>query len=273
VLPLEAPTEPVAEAPTDTPVVPPTPVGPPTEPPPTLRDRLRDGSTGPTMVVLQGGAFRMGQNSLAGADTGPEHEVRLDPFLIGSTEVTFQQYDRFVRATGRRFPDDFGWGRANRPVVGVSWSEAQAYADWLTRQTGKRYRLPSEAEWEFAAQAGTRSPFPWGFALEPGRAACFDCRTQWDNRSTAPVGSFAPNAYGLYDTAGNAAEWVADCYAPGYDGAPADGRPRADGNCTNRVARGGAFNKPSSSIKTYARAKFVPETQLSSVGFRVAREP
>ncbi len=274
--PAEPGEEPAAVAliePVEPPVTAVEPVGPPTEPPPTLRDRLRDGSMGPTMVALQGGAFRMGQNSLGGADTGPEHEVRLDPFLIGAYEVTFQQFDRFTRATGRRFPDDFGWGRGDRPVVGVSWSDAQAYADWLTRQTGKRYRLPSEAEWEFAAQAGSRNPFPWGFGIAPGRAACFDCGTPWDNRSTAPVGSFAPNAYGLYDTSGNVLEWVADCYAPGYDGAPADGRPRTDGNCSNRVARGGAFNKPSSSLKTFARAKFVPETRLSSIGFRVAREP
>ena len=269
----EVPSTAPTDTPADAPVVPLPPTAPPAAPPPTLRDRLRDGSLGPTMVVLPGGSFRMGQNSMGGSDSGPEHEVRLAPFLIGAYEVTFQQYDRFVRATGRRFPDDFGWGRGERPVVGVSWSEAQSYADWLTRQSGKRYRLPSEAEWEFAAQAGMRSAYPWGFGMEPGRALCFDCGSQCDNRSTAPVGSFAPNAFGLYDTAGNALEWVADCYVNGYEGAPTDGRPRGDGDCANRVARGGAYNKPAPSLKTIARAKFVPETRLNSLGFRVAREP
>jgi formylglycine-generating enzyme required for sulfatase activity len=248
-------------------------VGPPAEPPPTLRDRLRGGSLGPTMAVLAGGIFRMGQNSMGGSDSGPEHEVRIPPFLIGVFEVTFQQYDGFARATGRPLPEAFGWGRGTRPVVAVSWSDAQAYADWLTRQTGKRYRLPSEAEWEFAARAGVRSSYPWGFSMERGKALCFDCGSQWDNRSTAPVGSFAPSAFGLYDTAGNVLEWVADCYTASYEGAPADGRARVDGGCTNRVARGGAFNKPAASMKTHVRAKFLPESRLNMLGFRVARDP
>jgi formylglycine-generating enzyme required for sulfatase activity len=272
-VPPPAPSEAQSEAqPVVPPVVPLQSVQAPAVPPPTLRDRLRDGSLGPTLASLPGGIFRMGHNSLSGSDSGPEHEVRIAPFLIGTREVTFAQYDRFVRATGRRFPDDFGWGRGERPVVGVSWSDAEAYADWLTRQTGKRYRLPSEAEWELAARAGTRGSYWWGFGLEPGRAACFDCGSEWDNRFTAPVGSFDPSPYGLYDTAGNAQEWVADCYAPSYEGAPADGRPRLDADCTYRVARGGAYNKPSASMRTYARAKFVPETRLNMLGFRVARD-
>ncbi|HYN76460.1 MAG TPA: SUMF1/EgtB/PvdO family nonheme iron enzyme [Lamprocystis sp. (in: g-proteobacteria)] len=260
----------VANPPTDVPIL---PLRPPAQPLPTRRDRLRDGTFGPTMVVLPGGTFQMGQNSLGGADSGPEHAVRLPPFLIGAYEVTFNQYDRFARATSRRFADDFGWGRGERPVVGVTWSDAQAYADWLTRQSGKRYRLPSEAEWEFAARVGARNSYPWGFRMEPGRAVCFDCGSEWDRRSTAPVGSFAPNAFGLYDMAGNALEWVADCYSAGYDGAPTDGRARILGDCTNRAARGGAFNKPSASLKTHVRAKFLSESRLNHLGFRVARDP
>ncbi len=254
------------------PTVPATAAMPPVRPLSVQRDRLRDGSLGPTLAVLEGGTFLMGHNSLSGSDMGPEHEVQIGPFSIGTHEVTFEQYDSFVRATGRRFPDDFGWGRGARPVVGVSWSDADAYADWLTRQTGKRYRLPSEAEWEYAARAGGRGSYWWGFGMEPGRAVCFDCGTQWDNRSTAPVGSFAASGFGLYDTAGNAQEWVADCYAPGYEGAPADGRPRLDGDCTYRVARGGAYNKPSASMRAYARAKLAPDSRLNMLGFRVARD-
>lgn len=247
-------------------VAPPTPVR-------TVRDRLRDGSLGPTLAVLPGGTFRMGANSLSGDDTGPEHEVAIAPFLIGLYEVTFSQYDRFAMATGRSAPEDFGWGRGDRPVVGVSWSGAVAYAAWLSRQTGKRYYLPSEAQWEFAARAGGRGSYWWGFGLEPGRAVCYDCGSAWDKRSTAPVGSYPPNPFGLYDTAGNAMEWVADCYAPSYDGAPTDGQPRTDGDCTYRVARGGAFNKPAASMRVYVRTRLSPETQLNMIGFRIARDP
>jgi len=249
------------------------PLTAPIEPPPTLRDQLRDGSPGPTMVQLDGGRFRMGHNTLSGGDTGPEHDVDVPPFLIGAYEVTFDQYDRFVRATGRRFPDDYGWGRGVRPVVGISWSDAEAYAEWLSNQTGHRYRLPSEAEWELAARGASRGSYPWGYGMQHGRAVCFDCGSQWDNRSTAPVGSFAPNAYGLYDVSGNAAEWVADCYVPGYEGAPTDGRPRLERSCSYRVSRGGAFNKPSKSMRVWSRFKLVPETRLNNLGFRLARDP
>lgn len=267
--------EPAADrAPVETaPAAPLTAATAPLQPPSVQRDRLRNGSLGPALARLEGGTFRMGHNSLGGADTGPEHEVQVGPFSISAYEVTFAQYDSFVRATGRRFPDDFGWGRGDRPVVGVSWSDADAYADWLTRQTGKRYRLPSEAEWEYAARAGGQGSYWWGFGMEPGRAVCFDCGTEWDNRSTAPVGSFAASTFGLYDIAGNAQEWVADCYSPGYEGAPTDGRPRIDGDCTYRVARGGAYNKPAASMRTYVRAKLVPESRLNMLGFRVARDP
>ena len=246
---------------------------PPQEPPPTQRDRLRTGGFGPTMVVLEGGLFRMGHNNLTGGDSGPEHDVQVAPFLIGAYEVTFQQYDRFVRATGRRYPDDFGWGRGTRPVVGISWNDGQAYVNWLSRQTGKRYRLPSEAEWEYAARAGGRGSYWWGFGLEPGRAVCFDCGTRWDNRSTAPVGSFPASPYGLFDAAGNVMEWVSDCYRSGYEDASADGRARVDGDCAFRVARGGAFNKPASSMRTWMRSKFVPDTRLNNIGLRVSRDP
>jgi formylglycine-generating enzyme required for sulfatase activity len=248
-------------------------VSPPQQPPPTLRDRLSVGGHGPTLSRLPSGAFRMGHNTLAGGDTGPEREVRVGAFGIGIQEVTFEHYDRFARAAGRRLPDDFGWGRGDRPVVGVSWSDAQAYVDWLSRQTGQRYRLPSEAEWEFAARGGGRGSYWWGFGLEPGRAACFDCGSPFDSRSTAPVGSFPPSAYGLYDTAGNVMEWVADCYHPSYEGAPPDGQAREDGDCRLRVARGGAFNKPSASMRAYARTKLDPDTRLNNLGFRVARDP
>ncbi|MCG6895855.1 MAG: SUMF1/EgtB/PvdO family nonheme iron enzyme [Thiocapsa sp.] len=245
----------------------------PVAPPPTQRDRLRSGAFGPTLVMLQGGRFQMGHNLTIANDFGPAHEVSIEPFLMGAYEVTFDQFDRFVRSTGRDSPPDFGWGRGSRPVVGVSWDDARAYASWLSRETGRSYRLPTEAEWEYGARAGGRGSYWWGFGLEPGRAVCFDCGSAWDRRSTAPVGSFEPSPFGLFDTAGNVTEWVADCYHASYRDAPGDGRARLDGNCTHRVARGGGFNKPASSMRAYVRERFVPETRLNVLGFRIARDP
>jgi formylglycine-generating enzyme required for sulfatase activity len=205
-------------------------------------------------------------------DRSPAHPVRLGGFLIGAYEVTYAEYDRYARATGSRLPNDFGWGRGPRPVVDVTWDDALAYTRWLSGQTGKTYRLPSEAEWEFAAAGGARTTYWWGFETGVGRAACFDCGSVWDNRSTAPVGSFAANSLGLYDTAGNAMEWVADCYRPGYAGAPADGSPVIADDCPYRVARGGAFNKPARSMGSTFRQRFDPVTRLDMLGFRLARD-
>lgn len=239
----------------------------------TERDRLSDGSGGPLMLVLAGGDFIMGrQMALLNDDEGPAHGVRLGPFAIGATEVTFEEYDRFARATGRRFPGDFGWGRGTRPVVDVSWSDARAYARWLSGRSGRAYRLPSESEWEYAAAAGRRSFFWWGHTAGQGRAVCFDCGTIWDNYSSAPVGTFAPNPLGLYDTAGNVMEWVEDCYHPSYAGAPTNGRAWDEAGCRFRVARGGAFNKPARSMHATARHRFVPETRINALGFRLARD-
>jgi formylglycine-generating enzyme required for sulfatase activity len=239
----------------------------------TVRDPLRNGGFGPLMLAVQGGTFTMGKLiALPTDNAGPAREVSVSEFLISASEVTFQDYDRFVRATGGRSPSDFGWGRGRRPVVDVSWNDARKYADWLSRQTGHRYRLPSEAEWEYAAAAGQRSPFWWGFEPEAGRAVCFDCGSPWDNISTAPVGSFEPNPLGLYDTAGNAMEWVQDCYHPDYAGAPPDGRAWVEGDCRFRVARGGAFNRPARSMHTTARHHFAADTRLNMIGFRIARD-
>jgi formylglycine-generating enzyme required for sulfatase activity len=217
--------------------------------------------------------FAMGSSTnLPYQDEWPLHDVTLGHFLIGVREVTFAEYDHFARSTGARLPNDFHWGRGRRPVVGVSWDDAQGYAQWLSRQTGRRYRLPSEAEWEYAARGDSPKSYWWGNQRGVGRAVCFDCGTAWDNGMTAPVASLAPNPFGLYDTAGNAMEWVGDCWNPDYAGAPADARARADGDCRFRVARGGAFNKPAVSMRSAARHYFVPETRIDMLGFRLVRE-
>jgi formylglycine-generating enzyme required for sulfatase activity len=170
-----------------------------------FRDTLRDGSPGPEMVSISHGEFRMGNIQGSGdADERPVHSVRIPrPFAMGRYEVTFDEYDVFARATGREQPADKGWGRGRRPVINISWEGARAYAQWLSEQTGKRYRLPTEAEWEYAARAGTETTYWWGDEVGENHANCSSCGSEWDNMQTAPVGSFASNPWGLYDTVGN----------------------------------------------------------------------
>ncbi|MCB1830800.1 MAG: SUMF1/EgtB/PvdO family nonheme iron enzyme [Chromatiaceae bacterium] len=239
----------------------------------TLRDPLRMGGSGPVMIRIRGSEFKMGQrrDQLA-ANERPLHAVVLKNFAIGKYEVTFDEYQLFARATGRKLPADQGWGRGQRPVINVSWSDADAYARWLTVQTGKVYRLPTEAEWEFAAGGGMDSFYWWGYSLGENRASCFDCGSRWDGKSTAPVGSFPANPFSLNDTAGNVMEWVADCYHANYQGAPTDGSAWLEKGCTKYVARGGAYNKPGDSLHTTRRFHYQRDTKLPILGFRVARE-
>lgn len=239
----------------------------------TLRDPLRMGGSGPVMIRIRGGEFKMGQrrDQLA-ANERPLHTVVVKNFTIGKYEVTFDEYQLFARATGRKLPADQGWGRGQRPVINVSWTDAAAYARWLTIQTGMTYRLPTEAEWEFAAGGGMDSFYWWGYALGENRASCFDCGSRWDGKSTAPVGSFPANPFSLNDTAGNVMEWVADCYHANYQGAPTDGSAWLEKGCTQYVARGGAYNKPGDSLHTTRRFHYQKDTKLPILGFRVARE-
>ncbi|MDH3411461.1 MAG: SUMF1/EgtB/PvdO family nonheme iron enzyme [Gammaproteobacteria bacterium] len=263
-----------APAPTPAPVPAPAP-----EPAPgevvveTFRDRLRSGGSGPQMVPIPAGTFLMGgsPHSIV-ADERPQREVTVRPFAISTHEITFAEYDRFATATGRARPDSGGLDRKTHPVVKVSWDDANAYTAWLNSQTGQYYRLPSEAEWEYAAAAGTTTPFWWGFDVGESNAHCFDCNTGLNPRQPTRVGSFAPNPFGLNDTAGNVAEWVQDCYHPDYRGAPADASVWEGGDCTFRVARGGSFSNPATSLRSRKRAKLRGNNGYDNVGFRVVRE-
>jgi formylglycine-generating enzyme required for sulfatase activity len=226
------------------------------------------------MVALPGGEFTMGERQAGlGAGNSPAHPVQVPPLLISRTEVSFGEYDRFARASGRSLPADQNWGRGRQPVVNVNWDDAVAYTRWLSQQTGRTYRLPSEAEWEYAARGGSDDWHWWGYALGQGNAVCLDCGSDWDARQPAPVGSLAANPFGLYDTAGNVMEWVQDCYNPNYQGAPADGSAWLTGDCEQRVVRGGAYNKPSANLRSSARSKLPGELRLQMLGFRVVREP
>ena len=196
-------------------------------------------------------------------------------FAIGRYEVTFDDYHRFAKSTGKSLPSDRDWGRGKRPVINVSWQDALEYATWLSDQTGKRYRLPTEAEWEYAARAGTETKYYWGNNLIKGMANCDGCGSQWDNKQTAPVGSFKPNNFGLYDTAGNVWEWVQDCSHENYTGAPTDGSAwleRGGGDCGQRVIRGGSwYNIPvflRSSNRDWSHADY----RSYNIGFRLAQD-
>jgi formylglycine-generating enzyme required for sulfatase activity len=214
---------------------------------------------------------------IGGNDEQPVHEVHIRrPFAVGRYEITFDQYDEFANATGGQLPDDDGSGRGRRPVISVSWDEAVEYAKWLSQQTGKRYRLPTEAEWEYAARAGTETAYWWGNEMKPGFANCMSCGTRRDKRQTEPVGSFKPNPFGLYDTAGNVREWVQDCWHDNYQGAPSDGsawEKEHNGNCNGRVNRGGAFRSVNKlNVRSSFREMYRAGARPYWVGFRLVRE-
>ncbi len=227
------------------------------------------------MVIIQPGRFLMGSpNDEAGryADEEPQHEVTIkNRFAIGKFEVTFAEYDRFAEATGRPLPDDSGWGRDRRPVINVSWVDAQAYARWLSQQTGKSYRLPSEVEWEFAARAGTATAYFWGPESKIEEFAWYH---ENSGGKTHPVGEKKPNAFGLYDTLGNVWEWTQDCWHESYDQAPVDGSAWLEtggGDCDRRVVRGGSWDSDPQGLRSADRDGDDSGGAGDDLGFRVAR--
>ena len=235
---------------------------------------FRDCEDCPEMVVVPAGRFRMG--CVSGQDCEddelPVHEVQVGSFALSKYEVLFEEYDRFADATGRERPYDRGWGRGGRPVINVSWEDARAYAEWLSAQTGATYRLPSEAEWEYAARAGTTTAYSWGADVGRNRANCDGCGSRWDNEQTAPAGSFAPNAWGLHDMHGNVREWVADCWHPSYARAPTDGSAWTRGeDCGRRVLRGGSWLGVARSLRSANRGRVDIGHRSGLVGFRLSR--
>ena len=233
---------------------------------------LRSAGRGPAMVRLPGGIFLRGDFQGDGDDDEqPLAEVRLEPFAIGRFEVSFDEYALYcAQQRSCQMPDDQGWGHGSRPVINVSWLEARAYTDWLASQTGQAYRLPSDAEWEYAHRAGTTDRFPWGDKPGSARANCEGCGSIWDGDKTAPTGRFEPNAFGLYDTAGNVFEWVADCFHDRFAEAPADGSPIEKEGCGKRVIRGGAWSFPPHEIRSANRWRDFPSRRSDDTGFRVA---
>jgi len=222
----------------------------------------------PKMVKIPAGKFQMGDIQGGGdSDEKPVHWVTIkQPFFMSKYEITFAEYDAFAEATSKEKPDDKGWGRANRPVINVSWDDAVAYTTWLSQQTGDQYRLPSEAEWEYAARAGTKTKYWWGNNIGKNKANCSDCGDKFEY--TSPVGSFQPNKFGLYDTVGNVWEWCADYYQNSYKNAPTDGSVWKK-DSKYRVLRGGSWDDDPNNVRSANR--FRSNYRFYNIGFRVVR--
>jgi formylglycine-generating enzyme required for sulfatase activity len=303
----------------------------------TIQDNLQSGGQGPPLVQVPAGRFVMGSpEDEAGRypDEGPQHTVVFaQAFLLGKTEVTVAQFRTFVQATGYktdaekntgsflRDPTTGNWSlkgginwrfdhvgkpnQDNNPVVHVSWQDATAYVQWLSKETRQHYRLPSEAELEYANRAGSQQPYWWGNHAPPAKSVnvkgdrdyrVADSRL-WEHTTTeqqyafregetpiyfqdygdgyhglAPAGNFAPNAFGLFDTTGNVWEWVQDCWHKNYEGAPTDGSAWTTGSCEQRIVRGGSFYCYPRHVRSANRWPRWPEFRNMYIGFRVARD-
>jgi len=237
----------------------------------------------PEMVRIPAGSFLMGSppsEPERNDDEGPQHQVQVPAFELGKYEVTFDQWDACVSAGGcTHRPEDQGWGRGTRPVINISWDDAQGYVKWLNTQTGKQYRLPSEAEWEYAARAGTTTPFSTGNCITTAQAnydgnidyAGCGAKTGVYLQKTQPVGSYPANRWGLYDMHGNAWEWVQDSSHTNYQGAPGDGSAWEDAGGRERVLRGGSWFSGGRYCRSANRFGDVPGHRNRYVGFRLSR--
>jgi formylglycine-generating enzyme required for sulfatase activity len=240
-------------------------------------ERFKECATDcPEMVVIPAGQFTMGSPETDPGhyyDESPQHVVTIaKPFAISRFVVTFADWDACKDVGGCLDMDDSDMGRGNKPVINTNWEDSRQYAAWLARMTGQPYRLVTEAEWEYAARAGTTTAFYWGNELGQGHANCDGCGGKWDNQQTSPVGSFPANPFGLYDMAGNVWQWVEDCYHPDYTGAPADGFAWIMPNCTRRVNRGGSWYSYSRPLRSAARIRGFPGNRDFGLGFRIARD-
>lgn len=232
----------------------------------------RDCPQCPAMISLNPGSFTMGSNTSDPAERPPHHVTIARPFAIGKYEVTSEQWNACVDANAcpriaTNSPD-----AKTAPARDISWDDAQLYVAWLSKTTGKTYRLPTEAEWEYAARGGTGTAYWWGDRMARGNANCKDCGDPWSDAAPANVGSFAANPYGLHDMNGGVWEWVADCWHSSYKNAPTDGRAWDEPTCTARVIRGGSWREGASYMVLSTRFKYSTSVRQSQNGFRVVRE-
>ncbi len=252
-------------------------------------ESFRDCADCPEMVAIPAGSFVMGspdsepeRESFQKGSESPQHRVTMaKPFAVGKFAVTFAEWDACEAdgGCGGYIPQDQGWGRADRPVINVSWDDAQAYVKWLSKKTGKTYRLLSEAEFEYAARAGTTTPFWWGSSITPEQANYDGSAEPYKGggkkgeyrQKTLPVKSFKPNPWGLYQVHGNVWTWTQDCWVDSYNDAPKDGTARSTGNCSVRAVRGGSWNYGPLFLRAAYRSWVVTTDRFGNVGFRLAR--
>lgn len=232
----------------------------------------RDCPQCPVMVSLNPGAFTMGSNTSDPAEKPPHHVNVGHAFAIGKYEVTVEQWNACADANACPRIATNPPEAKTAPARDISWDDAQQYAAWLSKTTGKSYRLPTEAEWEYAARGGTSSAFWWGDRMSKGNANCKDCGDPWSDAAPANVGSFAPNPFGLHDMNGSVWEWVADCWHSSYKNAPTDGRAWDEPACTARVIRGGSWREGATYMVSSTRFKYSTSVRQSQNGFRVVRD-
>jgi formylglycine-generating enzyme required for sulfatase activity len=232
---------------------------------------IQDCPACPVLAAVPAGSFTMGSNSSDPSEK-PAHRLTIArPFAIGRTEVTVQQWNACVEAGA--CPRVADTQRAPKlPAGDISWDDAQVYVKWLSKVSGKPYRLPTEAEWEYAARGGAASRYWWGEDMKRGAANCRECGEPWQEAAPAPAGSFSANGYGLHDMSGSLWEWVQDCWHSSYKNAPADARAWEEAFCRQRVIRGGSWRDGASYMPASTRFKYDASVRHSQNGFRVARD-
>jgi formylglycine-generating enzyme required for sulfatase activity len=232
---------------------------------------FKDCSGCPEMIALPAGSFTMGSKSGDGSEQ-PAHTVNIaKPFAISRFEVSVAEWKACHEAGACDFMPSRKGMTDTSPVYNLSWLDAQKYVKWLSKQTGKQYRLPSEAEWEYAARAGTKTEYWWGDAVGTGMANCKNCGGDWNRKRPATVDTFEANAFGLQGMNGSVWEWVADCWFDDYEGAPGDGSARDRKNCQSRVLRGGSWRNDASYARSASRFNYDHDVRYVLNGFRVAR--
>ena len=244
--PLPQPTSPAAPAPTQ------------------LASSVRE----PEMSALRGGSFAMGSND--DASEKPVHQVTIKPFAISKFPITVREWNECAAAKACGF---LATGKEDAPITNVSWSDARQYVAWLADATRKVYRLPSEAEWEYAARGGTQTKYWWGDQLQPGMANCRECTATAAADQPLKVGSFKPNPFGLYDMGGGVDQWVEDCWHKNYQGAPADGSAWVESQCASHVIRSGSWRNDARYVRPSNRDSYDTDVRYPTHGFRVALSP
>ena len=222
----------------------------------------------PEMNTIRGGSFTMGSND--DVTEKPTHQVTIKPFAISKYPISIRDWNECAAAKACAF---VATGRVDAPVTNVSWSDAKQFVAWLAGATRKAYRLPSEAEWEYAARGGTQTKYWWGDQFQPGMANCKNCNDVAAAEQPIKVGSFKPNPFGLYDMGGSVDQWVEDCWHKNYQGAPADGSAWVEGECASHVIRSGSWKNDARYVRPSNRDGYDTNVRYPTHGFRVALSP